>query len=225
MPICLQAVIFDMDGVIIDSNPEIEKFWHGWAQKTNRQLSADNIARHIYGRKGVETLDILFGDISIETKEAILQDAQVFDSQMAPQAVGGVFNFIQQLCNQQIPLGLVTSSHKNRALLMLEKQNLQGCFTALVTAEDVTRGKPDPQPYLAIAQKIGIEPQQCLVFEDALSGVLSAVAAGMHVIGINTGQSVPLLLQAGAAYVVPNFTSLQLEGTTLKAQDDVMYCF
>src|SRR6476469_4432812 len=126
----IRAIIFDLDGVIIDSNPEMEKFWHNWATKTERKHTRKNITEHIHGRKGVENLEALFNDISTETKEAIIKDAIEFDSQMSPASVRGVYHFIQALQQLKIPVGLVTSSHKKRALLMLQKQNLHNSFIA-----------------------------------------------------------------------------------------------
>ena len=219
----IKAVIFDLDGVIIDSNPEIEKFWHHWARKTNRQLTREHITEHIHGRKGVETLAALFSDVSDETKEAIIKDAINFDSQMDPSPIGGIYHFIQQLHALKIPLGLVTSSHNKRAQLMLEKQNLNACFDAHITAEDVTKGKPDPQPYLAIAEKLQQQPAYCLVFEDAISGVLSAKAAGMEVIGINLEEGAENLLSNGAACVVANFEELALKQNHLQAKNEIVY--
>lgn len=219
----IKAVIFDLDGVIINSNPEIEKFWHRWAAKTNRQLSRANITEHIHGRKGVETLEALFNDISTETKEAIIKDAIEFDSRMNPEPVKGIYQFIQNLVRLGIPVGLVTSSHKERALLMLQKQNLQDIFDAHVTAEDVTKGKPHPAPYIAIATKLGLPPENCLVFEDAISGVLSAKAAAMEVIGINTEEAAENLIVGGAACVVSGFNELGIEQNILVARNGIYY--
>src|SRR4051812_24950272 len=215
----IKAIIFDLDGVIIDSNPEIEKFWHHWAAKTNRQLTQKDIAEHIYGRKGLETLAALFNDINEETKEAIITDAIAFDSRMNPEPIKGIYQFIQQLQALKIPLGLVTSSHNERALLMLQKQNLNNSFAANITAEDVTKGKPHPEPYLAIAKKLNQQPENCLVFEDAISGVQSAKEARMEVIGINTEDAAEHLLKSGAACVVFAFNELNIEGNVLRAKD------
>jgi sugar-phosphatase len=219
----IKAIIFDLDGVIIDSNREIEKFWHRWAAKTKRELTRKNITEHIHGRKGVETLEALFNDISTETKEAIIKDAIEFDSQMNPEPVQGIYHFIKTLLSLKIPVGLVTSSHKKRALLMLKKQNLHDCFQAYVTAEDVTNGKPHPEPYLAMAKKLSQEPESCLVFEDAISGVISAKAAGMEVIGINAEEAAEQLLDRGAAHVISNFKEVSFEQNKLHIKDDIDY--
>jgi HAD superfamily hydrolase (TIGR01509 family) len=219
----IKAIIFDLDGVIIDSNPEIEKFWHRWAAKTKRQLTRRNITEHIHGRKGVETLEALFNDISAEAKDAIIKDAIKFDNQMNPEPVQGIYHFIQILLQLKIPIGLVTSSHKERALLMLEKQDLHNCFQAYVTAEDVTKGKPHPEPYFAIAKKLGQEPENCLVFEDAISGVLSARAAGMEVIGVNAKEAAEELLKRGAASIITNFDDVSFVQNKLNIKGNVNY--
>jgi len=219
----IKAVIFDLDGVIIDSNPEIEKFWHYWAAKTDRQLSRKSITEHIHGRKGVETLDALFNDVSAETREAIIKDAIEFDSQMDPEPIAGINHFTQDLLTQHIWVGLVTSSHKKRALIMLQKQNLHNSFYAFVTAEDVTKGKPDPEPYLMMAEKLDQEPGNCLVFEDAISGVKSAKAAGMEVIGINADEAAENLIKYGATYVVASFDKLTIKGNRLYMNDSLYY--
>jgi len=220
----IKAVIFDLDGVIINSNPAIEKFWHRWAERTKRQLTRQNITEHIHGRKGVETLDALFNDTSTETKEAIIRDAIEFDSRMSPEPIKGINDFIQALFMLNIPMGLVTSSHKKRALLMLEKQSLSNNFEAHVTAEDVTNGKPHPQPYLIMAKKLNQAPEYCLVFEDAISGVQSAKAAGMEVIGINATAAENLIAN-GASYVSPNFKELTIEQNKLLLKNGLSYIF
>ncbi|TKK67656.1 HAD family hydrolase [Ilyomonas limi] len=219
----IKAIIFDLDGVIIDSNPEIEKFWHRWAKKTKRQLTRQNITEHIHGRKGVETLAALFNDIDDKTKEAIIKDAVEFDSQMNPEPIKGIYHFIQTLLQLKIPVGLVTSSHEKRALLMLQKQNLHNSFEAHVTAEEVTNGKPHPEPYLTIAKKLNQHPAYCLVFEDAISGVLSAKAAGMEVIGVNTEEAAQSLLNYGAACIISSFEELRVEQNILLGKNGISY--
>ena len=219
----IKAIIFDLDGVIINSNPEIEKFWYKWAVKTKRELTSKNITEHIYGRKGVETLEALFNDISAETKDAIIKDAIEFDSRMNPEPVEGVYHFIQTLLQLKIPIGLVTSSHKKRALLMLQKQNLHNSFQTHVAAEDVINGKPHPEPYLAIAKKLNQEPEHCLVFEDAISGVISAAAAGMEVIGINAEEGADDLINRGATHVVADFNQVSIAQNQLNIADKITY--
>ena len=219
----IKAVIFDLDGVIIDSNPQIEKFWHQWASKTERQLSRKDFTKYIHGRKGTETLEALFNDLSSEIKDEIIRDAIEFDSVMEPEPVKGIYDFIQTLIQSNIPIGLVTSSHRKRALLMLQKQSLHNGFKAHVTAEDVTKGKPDPEPYTTIAKKLNQEPYDCLVFEDAISGVESAKEAGMEVIGINTEEVANDLVKKGAECVVSNFNEIRVEQNKLYINDIITY--
>ncbi len=210
MPDMLKAIIFDLDGVIIDSNPAIEKFWHHWAAQEGVTLTDELIRRHIHGRKGTETIRDLFPHVSAATKEAIRESANVFDSEMKPGAIPGVVDFIHGLHDLGMTTGVVTSSHKGRMLKMLDKHQLQHYFTSFITANDVSKGKPDPEPYLKMSELLDITPAQCLVFEDATGGIQAAVAAGMHAIGIGKAAIAEALRQEGAMDVIPDFTHMRI---------------
>jgi len=106
---------------------------------------------------------------------------------------------------------------------MLQKQNLHNSFKEHVTAEDVNKGKPHPAPYLNIAEKLNQQPEYCLVFEDAISGVQSAKAAGMEVIGINTEEAAQDLLANGAACVINSYEELRVEQNILLAKGGISY--
>lgn len=211
----IKAVIFDLDGVIIDSNPEIEKFWHRWATRENVVLTDELVRKHIHGRKGTETIQALFPHVAEATKQEIRHTADIFDNEMNPAAIAGVVLFIRLLRKQKITTGVVTSSHKSRMLNMLQKHGLAQSFFSFVTAHDVTKGKPDPEPYRKMSEVLDISPAQCLVFEDAVSGIHSAVAAGMHAIGIGNAIAEKALLAEGAIQVIPDFTHLHLSETSL----------
>ncbi len=211
----IKAVIFDLDGVIINSNPAIEAFWKSWADRENILLSRAQVREWIHGRKIVDTLQGIFHHSSDETREAIRASAYIFDQEMNPGPVPGVVSFIKELNQYHIPVGIATSSHHERMLHMLQQIGIADRFNDFVTAHDVTKGKPDPEPYLAMSHKLGIAPADCLVFEDAISGIQSATAAGMHSIGIGDEDARTGLLQEGARDVVPDFQSLYIEQRTL----------
>ncbi|MBN8720325.1 MAG: HAD family phosphatase [Sediminibacterium magnilacihabitans] len=211
----IKAVIFDLDGVIIDSNPEIEKFWHRWAARENVALTDELVRMHIHGRKGTETIQVLFPHVTEATKQAIRHAADALNNEINPAAITGVVSFIQFLRKQKITTGVVTSSHKSRMVQMLQKHGLEQSFISFVTAHDVTKGKPDPEPYRKMAEQLNLSPAQCLVFEDAVSGIRSAVAAGMHAIGIGNAAAEKGLLAEGAVLVIPDFTHLRLSETSL----------
>ena len=120
-------------------------------------------------------------------------------------------------------MGVATSSHHERMLQMLERVGVADHFVHFVTAHDVSKGKPDPEPYLKMAEKINLHPTDCLVFEDANSGVQSAIAAGMQVIGIGNEVTKNELLLNGALEVIPNFSEIEISGSQLFTKNGNTY--
>lgn len=208
MPDTIKAVIFDLDGVIIDSNPAIEAFWKTWTDKEAVFLNEVLIRQWIHGRKVLDTIKGLFDHLPANRKKEIEESGYAFDSIMQPAALPGVINFIASLHELKIPIGVVTSSHHPRMLKMLSQLGIENNFTHFVTGEDVIQGKPHPEPYTKMQNKMNLHNADCLVFEDAISGIQSAVAAGMHAIGIGNENAKPDLLLHGAADVIIDFTML-----------------
>lgn len=211
----IKAIIFDLDGVIINSNPAIETFWKSWTDKEGVDLTDTLIREWIYGRKVGDTLTGLFNHVSDKRKKEIEQSAFDFDSTMKPGAIRGVVEFIASLHSLPVPIGVVTSSHHSRMFTMLKNLGLENKFTHFVTANDVTRGKPHPEPYLKMSAEMNLPTHACLVFEDAVSGIQSAVAAGMHTIGIGNEKAKQDLLLHGAADVVIDFTHINVNQKNL----------
>lgn len=219
----IKAVIFDLDGVLIDSNPVIESFWKDWAVMEGIHLT-DNLTREwVHGRKVTDTIGGLFSHLDIYRKKEIEESGLVFDKNMQPDAVPGVSAFINMLRVHGIPLGVVTSSHHSRMLKMLVHTRLQNSFTHFVTGENVLYGKPHPEPYLTMQQKMGVPAAECLVFEDALSGIRSAVDAGMHVAGIGNALAAADLMSFGADVVIPDFTNAHIHGDALLISKEKQY--
>lgn len=211
----IKAIIFDLDGVIINSNPAIEAFWKSWTDKEGIVLTDALIRKWIYGRKVGDTLNGLFNYVPDNRKKEIEQSAYDFDSRMEPDAIPGVVEFIELLHSLQLPTGVVTSSHHTRMITMLGNLGLENKFTHFVTANDVTRGKPHPEPYLKMSVKMNQPNHACLVFEDAVSGIQSAVAAGMHSIGMANENGEQDLLLNGATAVVKDFTHIHIDQNML----------
>jgi sugar-phosphatase len=205
-----KAIIFDLDGVIIDSNPAIIEFWSSWASKEGFTLTDQMIREWVFGRRVTATIEGLFAHISDERKKEIEQDGYLFDQTMQPEGIAGINHFIQCLSKIPFTMGVATSSHHERMLQMLERVGVADHFVHFVTAHDVSKGKPDPEPYLKMAEKINLHPSQCLVFEDANSGVQSAIAAGMQVIGIGNSVTKEDLISHGALEVILNFSEIEI---------------
>lgn len=210
----IQAVIFDLDGVIIHSNPAIEEFWKTLANKHGISLTEPLIRQWIHGRKIGDTLSGLFRNLSEKQLEEIRESAYLFDQDMQPGPISGIVPFVQSLKASQVPTGIVTSSHHSRMLEMITQLGLQEQFSHFVTAHDVSKGKPDPEPYLAMAAKMNIAPEQCLVFEDATSGIQSATGAGMQVIGIGNEDARTDLTLQGAKDVIDHYSAIHIHQRT-----------
>jgi len=219
----IKGIIFDLDGVIINSNPAIETFWKSWTNKEGITLTDPMIREWIYGRKVGDTIKGLFDHVPDTRKKEIEQSAYDFDSHMQPEAIDGVVEFISLLNTWHIPLGVVTSSHHPRMLTMLRNLGIEDTFTCFVTANDVTHGKPHPDPYLKMSAKMNLPHHACLVFEDAVSGIQSAVTAGMHSIGIGNKYSKKDLLLHGAADVVIDFTHIHITGEYLSVNNRSLF--
>lgn len=219
----IRAILFDLDGVIVDSNPAIESFWKSVTDQEAIELTDTAIRTWIHGRKVGDTLAGLFGHLSEERHQEIREAAYQFDLSITPKAVAGVTEFIRQLRDHSLPVGLVTSSHHSRMLNMITQLDIHDRFTHFVTAQDVSKGKPDPEPYLAMSSKMGLDPGDCLVFEDAISGIQSAQNAGMHSIGIGKDWARQDLCLHGAKDVISNFAEIRIHQRTFTTPNGTVF--
>ncbi|MEJ7912699.1 MAG: HAD family phosphatase [Chitinophagaceae bacterium] len=181
----IKGILFDMDGVLVDSNTEVENFWRAWAVKENVIITDHIIAEHIYGRTTADTIKELFQHSHSLIKEQIVEDAIAFDRNLNPSLIKDAERFIREMASGFQKIAVVTSAPLERTLKILELHNISRFFTCCVTGDEITMGKPDPEPYLLAAAKLKLHPKDCLVLEDSNSGILSALTAGMYVIAVN----------------------------------------
>ncbi|MEZ4700955.1 MAG: HAD family phosphatase [Rhodothermales bacterium] len=207
----LDAVIFDMDGVIIDSEPLHERtatmvfsahgmtippdLFEQFKGRTDRQIVRYMIANHAPGP--------LDEDALLEERRALY--ASIID-ELNP--IPDVLPFIDTLSRSH-RLALATSAGRPNQRLAFDKFRLDAYFEVVITADDITRHKPDPEPYLVTAERLGVEPARCLVFEDSVNGVRSALDAGCQVIAITTTSSAEALRATGVAHVAAGFAEIR----------------
>ena len=204
----VDAVVFDMDGVLIDSRYVIEQAWLLVADRHGRPLSTDDVTHIIHGRSGAETVRLLFPGHNDQELHAIWAEAAKAEVDAAPYpAIPGALELILELHRHAVALGLATSSWAEKVDSVLTDLGILDTFTCRITREDVVRNKPAPEPYLTVCRKLGVDPERTLVFEDSVSGVRSAVAAGAVCIGIG-GDA---LLEVGAAAVAEDFRAMRLD--------------
>jgi len=199
------TVLFDFDGVITNTEPQYDIFFNALADKYN--LGIENFALQVKGVTMPNILEKYFSGFSEEDIKNILDETYAFERQMHFEFIPGVEEFIKYLKNNGYKIGLVTSSQDFKMKIALEKLNLTGVFDTEVTANRIVQGKPDPMCYLLGAKDLGSDPSECVVFEDAFTGIKAGTAAGMRVIGVDT--TIPAdQLQDKVYAVISDFTDL-----------------
>ncbi len=184
------GVIFDWDGVIIDSSRQHEASWERLAAEERCALPAGHFKAG-FGKKNEWIIPELLGWAREPTeihrlslrKEALYRDIVV---ERGLEALPGVREFLEQLRDAGVPCCIGSSTHRENITTILRVLGFAGLFGGMVTAEDVTLGKPHPDVFLKAAAKIGRAPGCCVVFEDAFAGIEAARAGGMKVVGVAT---------------------------------------
>ncbi|SHG22943.1 haloacid dehalogenase superfamily, subfamily IA, variant 3 with third motif having DD or ED [Streptoalloteichus hindustanus] len=220
-PLAVRAVLFDMDGVVVDSRLVIESAWREVVRRhSGRDLTTEEVEEHVHGRQGSHTVAALFPRHTPEVRRKIWAEVDRIEETASYQAIPHVQSFLRDLHTHGVTVGLVTSSWTTKIEHVLKSLDVQDVFTVVVSRDDVQQGKPHPAPYLAGCRLLDVDPANTLVFEDSVSGVQSAVAAGTTCVGIGA----PDLTEEGAADAVADFAplrlvphdarTLRLEGTT-----------
>ncbi len=207
MPAQFQALLFDMDGVVIDTHASIEHYWNRLAQSHNINLSVEDFDLHIHGTQARATLDRYFAQLSEADKDVISEDILIYEDRLSYVLMPGVHAFLESLKDYGVPTALVTSGTQRKVDAVFSQLPLRDKFNELITADLVLRGKPDPECYALAAQSLALPPESCIVFEDSRSGTQAALSAGAQVIGIG---KTDMLLEIGAMQVIPHFEGLSL---------------
>ncbi|HEX2869524.1 MAG TPA: HAD family phosphatase [Ignavibacteriales bacterium] len=183
------AAIFDMDGVIIDNALYHEKAWKLFLKRRGIGLSDSEFKETVFGRTGKDCLKILFKGITeTEIKEYAKEINAIYRKEYSPfvEATPGLIDFLKMLKQNNIIAAIATSAPPVNVEYITETLNIREYFANTIDDTQVTKGKPDPEIYLASAEAINYQPSQCVVFEDSLSGIQAAKNAGMKVVGVAT---------------------------------------
>ena len=209
------AVIFDMDGLIIDSEPFWVKADLEFFQRRNKKYSV-RIHQKIMGRGHREIIDDWKKEYEFigDTDDLINERKQLFYDQFFKNILlmDGAEIVIRELYKKGFSLGIATSGHSQKTVKeMLEKLSLNEFFSAIISADEVEKSKPEPDIFLKAAAKLQKEPSVCLVMEDSPNGVKAGKAAGMRVFGINNNPKLLKQLQAaGADKVYSSLTEVNI---------------
>lgn len=177
-------VLFDMDGVMIDTETQYDKLWEYFGQRYD--IGVPNLEKEIKGMTLKGIVKKFFSHLPQKDQDEVVRTTEDFESKMTFDTIPGVLEFISELKANNIKIGLVTSSNKKKLDAVNKVRHFDKLFDTLVFSERVLEGKPDPQCYRLGAQDLGVDPKTCIVFEDAIAGIEAAHGAGMFAIGVST---------------------------------------
>ena len=197
-----QGVLFDMDGILISSIASVERSWKRWAAL--RGLDPALARKVAHGQRAIDTLAALCPELDAEAETKVLEDYEIEDNE-GLRVLPGVLELLAALPADRWTV--VTSATERLALARLKAGGIPAP-ARLVTADQVTRGKPHPEPFVAGAALLGFAPGECVVFEDSSSGAEAGRAAGCTVVA--TTFSHPAERLEAAHYLVPDLRSVSV---------------
>lgn len=206
----IKAALFDLDGVVFDTEPQYTVFWG--AQCREFHPEHPGLEHEIKGQTLTQIYDKHFTANGLKDKQPLItRRLNDYEAQMSYDYVEGFEDFISQLRQRGIRTAVVTSSNLPKMQSVYrQRPEFQGLFDAILTSEDFERSKPNPDCYLKAAQRFGVSPNECVVFEDSFNGLKAGRAAGMTVVGLattNAAEDIRPLCDE----VVSNFVTLNIK--------------
>jgi sugar-phosphatase len=199
-----RGLLFDNDGVLVDSESSVVTGWSRWA--VDHQLDPAEVLAAVPGRRAADTVALFVKPPQVEESTAVITRYELEDVG-GTTAIPGVLDLVPQLAG--VPWAIVTSGVRELATARLRAAGVP-LPEVVVTAEDVTAGKPDPEGYATAAARLGVAPADVLVLEDSASGIAAGQAAGCRVVGIGDGA-----LATAAEVVVRDLTGARWTGDGL----------
>jgi beta-phosphoglucomutase len=207
------TVIFDMDGVIVDSNPIHTIALRQFCKMHGHYLTDNELKAKVYGRANKDWLPDIFGDQMTQAAYKKLADEKeaLFRKLFEPiiQPLNGLIHFLDILKNNNITMAVASSAPPENVQFTLEKTGTKKYFNILLNESSFNKGKPDPEIYLNTASLLNVSPDKCIVFEDSIAGVEAARKAGCKVIGVTTTHAREEFVST--ELVIDDFEGLELQ--------------
>lgn len=199
-------MLFDLDGVLVDSTPAVARVWTWWARKHGFP-DPDEIVRIAHGRPSITTIRELLLNANHEDENKEVERREIEDTDDVVPLPGAV-ELLQTIPPEK--WAIVTSCTRRLAEVRIAAAGLPKP-KQMVTSNDIKRGKPDPEPYLKGAQLLGVAGAECVVIEDAPAGIRAGKAAGAHVVALRTTAGDDELREAGADWIVDDCAALAVD--------------
>jgi mannitol-1-/sugar-/sorbitol-6-phosphatase len=207
MKIVCRAVLFDLDGVLVDSTPAVARVWAKWAAKHG--FVADDVVRQAHGRPSIATIRDLLPHADHDAENREVERGEIEDVEgVIP--LPGALELLQAI--PQDRWAIATSCTRRLAEVRIRAAGLP-MPKHMITSTDVERGKPDPEPYRKAAKILGFAPADCIVVEDAPVGIRAGKAAGAQVFALRTTAPDTDLVESGADWIANDLSSLHLQSS------------
>jgi len=217
------GIIFDMDGVIIDSNPLHKKAWRAVFGREGISITEEDFTNFIFGTTGdsaIRTLmkrDMTQEEVNSFNLAVDTEYRSMVKRMDVVEPVEGLRDFLQCILRSGHKTAVATSAPTANVDLVMDKLQLREYFQLIVDKTGITHGKPHPEIYLKTLEQMNMPASQCVVFEDSLAGIQAAVGAGIKVIGVTTSHSDKELKAAGAVVTIRHFDEMSADHiSTLK---------
>lgn len=204
----ITTVLFGLDGVIVDTQSYYDNFWNRVAQDNGFKF--DNFAAVIKGMT-INSIIELYFPVSIPQEKQVIRDScaeMERNIDYTQILIPGIIQFIDYLKSEEYNIGLVTSSRNDKVKTALEQLSLTHEFDTIITSESIKKGKPDPMGYSLAKINLGVQSNECIVFEDTFTGIKAATYAFMRVIGVSRGLAADFLKDY-TYEVIPDFNNLE----------------
>ncbi|XP_047334497.1 haloacid dehalogenase-like hydrolase domain-containing protein Sgpp isoform X2 [Impatiens glandulifera] len=208
----VEAVLFDIDGTLCDSDPLHYYAFRDMLQEVGfnggESITEEFFIQNISGKHNSELSRLLLPEWEFETAMKFMEDKEAYFRRLASkqlEPVDGLHKMLKWVDDLGLKRAAVTNAPKENAELLLSMLGLTDFFSMVVLGNDCDRAKPFPDPYLKALEGLQASPSHTFVFEDSVSGIKAGVAAGMPVVGIASRNPANLLLEAGAVFVIKDF--------------------
>ena len=212
----LKAIIFDVDGTLVDSLPYHHESWRIFFKNNNLEENDFNeILKEYKGGGTLELMTSVFGDMytkdelktMTDDKEIIFRD--IYKSKIYP--IDGLKKFLDNLKENNILLSIGSNAIRKNVLMTIEELSITNYFSYIICGDEVSKGKPDPEMYIKTLSNLNIRKDECVIFEDSIEGVTAAKNADIKVIGVTSSQSSEILKSVGAFKTIENYTTINVD--------------